>query len=164
MARTFKHFIAVLIPLFCLLFSSCNVEEPGKTEETTNSSSNTNIEQYDDESELSAPEFRSDLSHGDYDGVYFRCRIETGNDDSNNLSCIVHWIRYKEKPTTIPRKRDMVNHEEMRHYSDSRFSVVFDKAHAGPSVRGWLYYYFECTNSKTSSESDISTRYVRQNY
>lgn len=36
MARTFKRFIAVLIPLFCLLFSSCNVEEPENDSDNPN--------------------------------------------------------------------------------------------------------------------------------
>jgi len=161
MTKSIKILTWGLATLLCIFINSCDVDEPSNnSDENASHKSDLSLP----ESDLSLPEFRSDLSHGDFDGVYFRCRFGNGGDSNDNMSCVVHWIRYTEEPASTPQKHDMDYHEEMRNFKSDRFSIVFEKAHAGKSVRGWLYYYFECTNSKGSTESEIYTRYVRQNY
>lgn len=143
-------------------FSACNNDEPNP--HYSDPGDEPSKESPIDKPKLSAPDFRSDISQGVFDGVYFRCRFGNGEDTNSNMSCTVHWRRYYDKPSTHPTKNDMLKHDNMRLYEESRESVVFEKAHAGAQIRGWLYYYFECTNSYGTTESDICTCYVRKNY
>lgn len=137
------------------LLASCGEDEPYVPDRNNDYVSSTT-------EKIVKPTFKKDLSAGINDGVKFYCRFDNGNDDSDNMSCIVHWIAYYNKPSSTPTKSDMYYHDNMRLYQQSSSSTVFEKEHAGRKTWGYVYYYFECSNSKGSTETDISHVYVRK--
>lgn len=112
---------------------------------------------------LSAPELDKHLTTTDRDGVSFRVRFTNGGDTNDNMSCKVHWRRYSSKPSKTPTRNDMTEHETMRQYgSGTKTSTTFDKSHAGISGGTYLYYYFECSNSRHSTKSGVTYCIVKR--
>lgn len=114
-------------------------------------------------SNLSAPKLDKYLTTTDYDGVSFRVRFTNGGDVSENMNCKVHWRRYSSKQTTTPKASDMTEHETMRQYgAGTKTKTTFDKSHAGFSGGTYLYYYFECSNSRYTTKSDVTFCVVKR--
>ncbi len=109
-----------------------------------------------DVSGLTLPEYKKNMTTTDYDGVSFKVRFTNGGDVYDNMSCVVHWATYSEKQSTTPSKSDMRYLESMDPYPIARSSTVFDKAHAGISGGTYIYYYFECENSKGPTASNVT--------
>lgn len=108
-------------------------------------------------SNLSVPELDKYLTTTDYDGVSFRVRFTNGGDTNENMSCKVHWRRYASKPSKTPKASEMTEHETMRKYgSGTKTKTTFDKSHAGFSGGTYLYYYFECSNSRHTTKTDVT--------
>lgn len=106
---------------------------------------------------LSVPKFDKNLTTTDYDGVSFRVRFTNGEDSNGNMSCKVHWRKYASKPSKTPKANEMIEHETMRQYGGgTRTKTTFDKSHAGFSGGTYLYYYFECSNSRYTSTTDVT--------
>lgn len=56
----------------------------------------------------------------------------------------------------------MTNHESMRQYSTTKLTTTFDKTHAGYSGGNYIYYYFECSNSKYTTKTNITFCVVKR--
>lgn len=114
-------------------------------------------------SNVSAPKLDKYLTTTDYDGVSFRVRFTNGGDVSENMNCKVHWCRYSSKPSKAPKASDMDKHESMRQYgSGTKTKTTFDKSHAGFSGGSYLYYYFECSNSRHTTKTDVTYCVVKR--
>lgn len=114
------------------------------------------------ESSLSAPELDKYLTTTDYDGVSFRVRFTNGGDTNENMSCRVHWRKYASKQSKTPKTSDMTEHESMRQYGATKTKTTFDKSHAGFSGGTYLYYYFECSNSRHTTKTDVTYCIVKR--
>ena len=114
------------------------------------------------ESQLAKPEFDKYLTTTTTDIVSLRCRFKNGGDTWNNMKCTVHWRVYSSKPSTTPKASDMTNHESMRQYSTTKLTTTFDKTHAGYSGGNYIYYYFECSNSKYTTKTNITFCVVKR--
>lgn len=114
-------------------------------------------------SSLSAPELDKYLTTTDYDGVSFRVRFSNGGDTNENMSCRVHWRTYASKQSRTPEASDMTEHENMRQYGGgTKTKTTFDKSHAGFSGGTYLYYYFECSNSRHTTKTDVTYCIVKR--
>lgn len=151
--KTAKTIFVALISLFSsVMIVSCDKDDDNTifNEPDTPAASN-----------LSAPKADMYLTTTDYDGVSFRVRFTNGGDITENMSCKVHWRRYSTKQTKTPKASDMTNHESMRQYGGGTSTkTTFDKSHAG--ISGYLYYYFECSNSRYTTTTDVTYCVVKR--
>ena len=114
-------------------------------------------------SSLRKPKLDKYLTTTDLDGFSLRVRFNNGGDTNDNMSCIVHWRAYPGKPSSTPKASDMNKHESMRQYGGgTKTKTVFDKSHAGYSGGTYIYYYFECSNSKYTTETDVTYTVVKR--
>lgn len=113
-------------------------------------------------SKLSAPKLDKHLTTTDYDGVSFRVRFTNGGDTNENMSCKVHWRKYASKPTKTPNASDMTEHETMRQYAGTKTKMTFDKSHARFSGGTYLYYYYECSNSRHTTKTNVTYCIVKR--
>ncbi|MGM9713180.1 MAG: hypothetical protein ACI3Y5_03555 [Prevotella sp.] len=114
-------------------------------------------------STLSAPELDKYLTTTDYDGVSFRVRFTNGGDTNENMSCRVHWRKYASGPSNTPKASEMTEHETMRQYGGgTKTKTTFDTSHAGFSGGTYLYYYFECSNSRHTTKTDVTYCIVKR--
>lgn len=137
-----------------LLITGCEKEEeensyvPSTSQETTTS--------------LSKPTYKKNLTTTTYDDVSFRCRFDNGGDTYDNMSCTVHWKKYSSKPSTTPKASALTTSESMRTYGSTKSSTTFDKTHTGFSGGTYIYYYFECSNSKYTTKTDVTYCIVKR--
>lgn len=145
--------IAVIVFAVVVFVSSCEKDEDGHgvyIPENSNS--------------LSYPSFDKNLTTTTTTDVSFRCRFGNGGDKNSNMSCIVHWRKYATKPSSEPKTSEMTNHEIMREYSNGSMTTktTFDKSHSGFNGGNYIYYYFECSNSKYTTKSDVFRSIVKR--
>ena len=152
-------FIQVLFPILvvgmCCVTTSCDKDEEkysGSLEQT----------QTPPTSNISQPTFEKNLTTTTISDVSMRCRFNNGGDTGGNMSCTVHWNKYYSKPTTTPKASDMTNHEQMRQYASTSETTTFDKTHTGFSGGMYIYYYFECKNSKFTTKTDVTYCVVKR--
>ena len=113
-------------------------------------------------SSISRPTFEKYLTTTTTDQVSLRCRFNNGGDITDNMSCTVHWKQYGSKTSSTPKESDMSKHESMRQYAATSKSTTFDKTHAGFSGGTYIYYYFECKNSKYTTKSEVTYCIVKR--
>lgn len=113
-------------------------------------------------SNISKPTFEKNITTTTTDQVSLRCRFNNGGDTWNNMNCTVHWRKYSSKPSTKPKASEMSNHESMRQYASTSKSTTFDKTHAGFTGGTYVYYYFECRNSKYTTTTDVTYCVVKR--
>ena len=89
-------------------------------------------------------------------------RFVNGGDTWENMKCMVHWRKYSSKPSQVPKKSDMNKHESMRIYATTKTKTTFMKEHSGFSGGNYIYYYFECENSKYSTETEVKYCIVKR--
>ena len=141
-----KLFLSLLIIGASLVITSCDSDDDNSYNDNSSGQTTTKI---------SFPTFERDITTTTTDDVAMRCRFNNGGDNWYNMSCTVHWRKYSSKPTTTPKMSDMTNHESMRTYSTTTTSTTFDKAHAGFNGGTYIYYYFECSNSKYTTTTSM---------
>lgn len=113
-------------------------------------------------SNISQPTFEKNLTTTTTSDVSMRCRFNNGGDTWYNMTCTVHWRKYSSKPSTTPKASDMSNHESMRQYATTSKSTTFDKTHTGLSGGTYIYYYFECKNSKYTTKTNMTYCIVKR--
>lgn len=111
---------------------------------------------------LSRPTLDRDLTTTTHSEVTFRPRFTNGGDENVNMDCTVHWTTYSTKPKTDPKTSDMTRHESMDYYDGHKTKTTFSKAHTGLSGGTYVYYYFECSNSKYTTKSSVSYKIVKR--
>lgn len=111
---------------------------------------------------LTSPTLEKYLTTTDTDGVSFRVRFGHGGDVPENMSCKVHWCQYASKPSKTPSRSDMTKHEMMRTYGSTKRSTTFDRSHAGFKGGMYIYYYFECSNSRFTTNSEVTFCVVKR--
>ena len=89
-------------------------------------------------------------------------RFVNGGDSWENMKCTVHWRKYSSKPTQMPKKSDMNKHESMRIYASTKSKTTFMKEHYGFTGGNYIYYYFECKNSKYITETEVKYCIVKR--
>ena len=110
-----------------------------------------------EKSRLTKPTLDKYLTTTTHDGVSFRVRFKNGGDTFENMSCVVHWKRYPSKPSSKPSPSDLTTVESMRTYGGgTKVSTTFDKSHAGFTGGTYLYYFFECSNSRYTTKTDVT--------
>ncbi len=152
---TFKSiFVALTALAMSVAFTSCDKEEDNTFLSEPEAPAVSN---------LSAPKLDKYLTTTDYDGVSFRVRFTNGGDTNENMSCKVHWRRYSSKQSKTPKASDMTEHETMRQYGGgTKTKTTFDKSHAGFRGGTYLYYYFECSNSRHTTKSEVTYCVVKR--
>lgn len=113
-------------------------------------------------SSVSKPAFDKYLVTTTLYDVNFGARFVNGGDTWENMKCKVHWRKYSSKPAKAPKKSDMDKHETMRIYATTKTKTTFMKEHSGFSGGNYIYYYFECENSKYSVETDVNYCIVKR--
>lgn len=111
---------------------------------------------------VSRPEFKKDFTVSTTSDIKFKCRFSNGEDNFDNMNCTVHWRKYSSKPSRTPVESDMTKHEVMKSEWFSRTSTLFDKSHTGLNSGSYIYYYFECSNSKYSAKSKITYTIIKR--
>lgn len=113
-------------------------------------------------SSVSTPVFDKDLTTTTLYDVSFRCRFKNGGDTEKNMNCTVHWRKYTSKPSSSPKASEMSKHESMRQYSTTSTKTTFDKTHSDFSGGNYIYYYFECSNSRYTTKTDVTYCVVKR--
>ena len=113
-------------------------------------------------SSVSKPAFDKYLVTTTLYDVNLGARFVNGGDSWENMKCKVHWRKYSSKPAKAPKKSDMDKHEIMRIYATTKTKTTFMKEHSGFSGGNYIYYYFECENSKYSVETDVNYCIVKR--
>ena len=145
-------FLLGLVAGSSIVFTSCDKED--------DYSSSNNVQT--PTTKISKPTLARDLTTTTTMDVSIRCRFDNGGDTWNNMSCTVHWRKYSSKPSTTPSASDMTNHESMRQYASTSKSTTFDKSHSGLSGGTYIYYYFECRNSKYTTKTNVTYCIVKR--
>lgn len=109
----------------------------------------------DDDIYIYSPSINQDLTTTTTDKVSFMVKLNNGGDNSNGMTCIVHWRQYASKPSSTPGKSDMTQHEYMSIFATTNTTTTFYKEHSGSSEGAYIYYYFEYGNSEYNSSGDI---------
>lgn len=104
---------------------------------------------------LSKPTLKKILTTTTTTDVSFRCRFDNGGDDSDNMSCTVHWKTFASKQDVTPDPSSLTKSESMRQYGSTSTTTTFDRSHSGFSGGDRIYYYFECKNSKYTTKTDV---------
>lgn len=142
-----KSLLLILIAGTSFLITSCDKDnddyDPDDIVQTPTSS-------------VSKPTFDKNLTTTTYSDVSMRCRFTNGGDTWEHMSCTVHWKKYATKPSSSPKASDLTNSETMRQYSTTSTKTTFDKTHTGLSGGTYVYYYFECKNSKYTTKTDVT--------
>lgn len=152
--KNFNFLFVALIIGTCFLTASCSSDDDD--DYGYNNSTQT------PSSKVSQPSFEKNLTTTTTSDVSMRCRFSNGSDTWNNMSCTVHWCQYSSKPSTTPTTSDMTKHESMRQYGTTTKSTTFDKTHSGFSGGTYIYYYFECKNSKYTTTTTIKYCIVKR--
>lgn len=145
---------------------SCEKDEDGYN------SSISNVEDSNNQ-KITKPSFDKFLTTTDIGGFSIRVRFKTGGDKETNMSAIVHWAAYSQKPSSTPLKKDLTKSESMRQYGAAVYhntgtkkgmteSIVFDKSHAGYDGGTYIYYYVECKNSVGTASSSLTYTIVKR--
>lgn len=113
-------------------------------------------------SKVTKPALKKDLTTTTYMDLSLRCIFKNGGDTWNNMNCKVHWRAYSKKQTVTPKESDLTKHETMRQYSTTSVSTTFDKTHTGFNGGTYVYYYFECSNSKYTTKTDVTYCVVKR--
>lgn len=124
--------------------------------------SNSNSSVLKPSSNVSKPSLESNLTNTTDAEVMFRCRFDNGGDTQNNMNCTVHWGKYSSRPSTTPKASDLSHHESMRIYANTTKCTTFDKTHTGFSGGTYVYYYFECKNSKYTTKTNVTYCIVKR--
>lgn len=150
--KIIKYLTIILISFSSILVTSCGEENDDiLIGEETSPSQN-----------LSKPEFDKYLTTTTMSDVSLRCRFTNGSDTWENMKCTVHWRKYTSKPSSTPKASDMNKHESMRIYATTSTKTTFDKTHTGFSGGNYVYYYFECSNSKYTTKTDVTYCIVKR--
>lgn len=149
-----KHFRLLLLILVAAtpLITSCEEDNdytPYNKEQTSSS-------------KVSKPVFEKNLTTTTTSTFSLRCRFNNGGDTSDNMQCTVHYRKYSTKPSKQPTTSDMYIHESMRQYGSTSKTTTFDKSHAGVSGGTYIYYYFECSNSKYKAKTNVTYCIVKR--
>ena len=142
-----------LIIGFSIMSTSCNKDDEAYSSGNTGGNNT---------SKVSQPVFDKNLTTTTTSDVSFRCRFTNGGDTWENMNCVVHWRQYSSKPSTTPKTSDMTKHEQMRQYATTSTKTTFDKTHTGFSGGTYVYYYFECKNSKFVTKKNITYCIVKR--
>ncbi len=113
-------------------------------------------------SNVTSPTFDKNLTTATYSDISMRCRFTNGGDTWENMSCTVHWRKYSTKQSSVPKASDLTNSETMRQYATTSTKTTFDKTHTGFSGGTYVYYYFECKNSKYTTKTDVTYCIVKR--
>lgn len=151
--RSFKTLLLALCVGFSLLVAGCDNDDYDYNNGDVTQPST---------SRVSKPSFEKYLTTTTYEEVSFRCRFANGGDTWENMGCTVHWREYRSKPSTVPKASDMTKHETMRIYATTSRSTTFDKTHTGFSGGTYVYYYFECHNSKYRIKTNVTHCVVKR--
>lgn len=153
--------ILAIIAILCfatVLATSCDKDEDGGGYSGGGNSGGTQTPV----TKVTAPVFDMYLTTTTLYDVSFRGRFINGGDTWQNMSCKVHWRKYYSKPSVTPKASDMNQHETMRQYANTKTKITFDRTHS--SFRGgeYVYYYFECSNSRYTTKTPVTFCVVKK--
>lgn len=148
-----KTFLTLLIAGASFFSVGCNKEDDGYGSGNVGQTPAT---------KLSNPTLDSNITTTTTSEVSFRCRFKNGGDTWQNMTCTVHWRQYSSKPSSAPKVSEMTKHETMRQYASTSVSTTFDKTHTGFKGGTYVYYYFECSNSKYKATSNVTYCVVKR--
>lgn len=147
-----KYFLFTFV--FSSLLTACSKDDNDEDDDykpTTSVSTN-----------ISAPTFAKNLTTTTTSDLSFRCRFDNGGDKTENMSCTVHWRQYSSKQSSTPKASSLSKHESMRQYGSTSKSTTFDKSHTGFTGGTYIYYYFECKNSKKTTKTDVTFTIIKR--
>lgn len=163
MTSCFNYFGILLLGLSLSLSSCSKDDDPPIKNPTQSGGSNSGNTGGSNTSRITAPVFKKTLTTTTTMDVTFMCVFDTGGDSKNNTSCTVYWGKYSKKPTVEPSISDLSTVESMREEpSSSKTSKAFKKSHSGLSGGTWIYYAFECRNSKGRTKTGVMHTIVKR--
>ena len=148
--KFFDFFGILFLALSSLFLTSCEKDKLIEDEMDTEVSS------------ITKPIFDKYLVTTTLYDVNLGVRFVNGGDTWENMKCMVHWRKYSSKPSQVPKKSDINKHESMRIYATTKTKTTFMKEHSGFSGGNYIYYYFECENSKYDVETDLEYCIVKR--
>lgn len=155
MRNYFNYFTMLFMATaLCVVFTACSKEDDEYSGGNSSSGSSS--------SKLSYPELKSNLTTTTKDDLTFRVRFSNGDDKSDNMRCVVHWGKFSSKPSATPKASSLSKSETMRQYSSTKTSTTFDKAHTRLSGGTYIYYYFECSNSRYTTKSNVTYTIIKR--
>lgn len=163
--RNFKVIIGIMLVGLSLTVASCDKDDDDspKKGNTGTVSGGTSTGGSSSTNKISQPTLKKILTTTTTSNVSFRCTYDMGGDKKSNMSCTVYWTQYSKKPTATPSLSDLKKAESMREYaSSSNTSITFDRTHAGFSGGTYVYYAFECRNSKYTSKTGVLYTIVKR--
>lgn len=114
-------------------------------------------------SNLTQPVHKKEMTTTTTTDVTFKCIFENGGDECTNMRCNVYWASYSKKPSSKPTASELRKCESMREYStSSKRETTFTKSHSGLSGGTYIYYYYECRNSKYTTKTDVMWNIVKR--
>lgn len=163
--KSFKLITGIIITCLSMSIASCEKEDGhdySKKEDVgsilgglTGGSTST--------SKVTKPTLKKILTTTTTSNVSFRCIFDMGGDKKSNMRCTVYWAEHAKKPSTTPTISSLRKAESMREYaSSSTSSITFDRTHAGFSGGTYIYYAFECSNSKYTTKTGVMYTIVKR--
>ncbi|MDO5764913.1 MAG: hypothetical protein Q4P84_04310 [Elusimicrobiales bacterium] len=107
-------------------------------------------------SSLTKPELAKNITTTTYDDLNFKARFSNGGDTYDNMTCTVYWGSYTKKQATTPKVSALTKSGSMKLYDTAKKSTTFSKSYTGLSGGTCIYYYFKCSNSKYTVNTDVT--------
>lgn len=112
-------------------------------------------------SNVSMPIFVKDITLTTNYEAKFMVRFDNGGDIAENMYCTLYWRPYSKKPNEIPDHDDLYKCDNMRQYARTKKTTTFEETEVGLNEGTFIYYYFECTNSKGTTKTDVMRAIVK---
>ena len=115
------------------------------------------------ESKLTEPVHKKEMTTTTTTDLTFKCIFNNGGDECSNMRCNVYWASYSKKPSSTPTASELRKCESMREYStSSRTETTFTRSHSGLSGGTYIYYYYECSNSKYTTKTGVMWNIIKR--
>ncbi len=114
-------------------------------------------------SKLTEPVHKKEMTTTTTTDLTFKCIFNNGGDECSNMRCNVYWASYSKKPSSTPTASELRKCESMREYStSSRTETTFTRSHSGLSGGTYIYYYYECSNSKYTTKTGVMWNIIKR--
>lgn len=163
--KSFKLIFGIFITCLSLSLVSCEKDDgnDNSKKDHTGSTIGGSTGGSTSTSKIKQPSLKKILTTTTTSNVSFRCIFDMGGDKKSNMRCTVYWAEYSKKPSITPTVSSLRKAESMREYaSSSNTSITFDRTHAGFSGGTYIYYAFECSNSKYTTKTDVLYTIVKR--
>lgn len=161
--KNLKFFTSILTLAMAMTAVSCSKDDDGYDPKKDNGYEFTGGGSGSSSTKLTEPVHKKEMTTTTTTDLTFKCIFNNGGDECSNMRCNVYWASYSKKPSSTPTASELRKCESMREYStSSRTETTFTRSHSGLSGGTYIYYYYECSNSKYTTKTGVMWNIIKR--